>query len=203
MQNSTIEDFFQKQTEIIIYDTEFTTWEGAMQRNWSGPGEHRELVQIAAQKINVQTSEVIDSFEVLVRPQINPLLSDYFVTLTHVTQEQIENNGVYFDEAYTSFMQWSVGLQKYSFSQTQDSSSDRGVLQENIRLYKLPVQLDESEFGTVTSVFQAAGLDTSQYNSGRLYQAFGLDLPGHQHNAMHDVDSIVASLFVVKEKFLN
>lgn len=31
---------------FVFYDTEYTSWEGAMQRNWSGPDEHRELVQL-------------------------------------------------------------------------------------------------------------------------------------------------------------
>jgi len=38
--------------QIIIFDTEYTAWEGAKERNWSGSGEHREIVQIAAVKID-------------------------------------------------------------------------------------------------------------------------------------------------------
>jgi len=197
-----IETFFTTQTEVVIYDTEFTTWEGAMQRNWSGENEHRELVQIAAQKINLQTNEVVSSFELLVKPQINPELSDYFVYLTHVKQAQVDEQGVLFSEMYEQFMQWSGGLKKYSFSQELDSASDMGVLEENITLYQLPVVLPKEEFGVVTGVFQAAGINTAEFNSGKLYQAFDIKLNGHQHNAMHDVDSIVASLFVVKERWL-
>lgn len=39
---------------VIVFDTEYTTWDGAKERGWSNPNEHRELVQIAAQKINVE-----------------------------------------------------------------------------------------------------------------------------------------------------
>jgi len=84
MQKDILDAFF-KQTEIVIYDTEFTTWEGAMERGWSGENEHRELVQIAAQRINLQTQVVVGSFEVLVQPVVNPQLSEYFIDLTHVT----------------------------------------------------------------------------------------------------------------------
>jgi len=173
-----------------------------MQRGWSGEHEHRELVQIAAQKINLQESQVVDSFEMLVRPQINLQLSDFFTNLTHITQAQVDAHGVLFSEMYTQFMTWADGLSKYSFSQELDSASDMGVLQENIALYKLPITLPVEQFGTVTGVFQAAGINTAEYNSGRLYQAFDLQLDGHQHNAMHDVNSIVASLLVVKERWL-
>lgn len=33
---------------FVIFDTEYTTWEGAADRDWTGPGEHREVVQIGA-----------------------------------------------------------------------------------------------------------------------------------------------------------
>ena len=36
---------------FIIFDTEFTAWEGSMERNWSGENEYRELVQISAFRI--------------------------------------------------------------------------------------------------------------------------------------------------------
>jgi len=201
MQKDILDAFF-KQTEIVIYDTEFTTWEGAMERGWSGENEHRELVQIAAQRINLQTQVVVGSFEVLVQPVVNPQLSEYFIDLTHVTQAQVDEQGVSFSSAYAQFMEWSGGLKKLSFSQTLDSASDMGVLRENISLYGLSAVLPEPEFGVVTGVFQAVGIDTRQYNSGRLYQAFNLQLTGHQHNAMHDVDSIVASLWELKKQWL-
>ena len=36
--------------QIIIFDTEFTAWEGSAQRNWSFDWEYREIIQIAAVK---------------------------------------------------------------------------------------------------------------------------------------------------------
>jgi hypothetical protein len=36
---------------FVFYDTEYTSWEGAMARNWSGPNEHRELVQLSAIRV--------------------------------------------------------------------------------------------------------------------------------------------------------
>ena len=44
--------------EIVIYDTEYTTWEGAQKRNWSGPGEYREVVNIGAIKIETEKAGI-------------------------------------------------------------------------------------------------------------------------------------------------
>ena len=33
---------------LIIYDTEYTSWQGSQERDWSGAREYQELVQIGA-----------------------------------------------------------------------------------------------------------------------------------------------------------
>ena len=68
-----------------------------------------------------------------------------------------------------------------------------------IHLYNLESPLDPSRYDILTGLFQSAGVDTQKYSSGELYRFFNLELGGHVHNAMHDVDSLVASLFAVKK----
>ncbi len=36
---------------VVVYDLEYTAWEGSLERNWSGPNEDPEIVQIGAVKI--------------------------------------------------------------------------------------------------------------------------------------------------------
>lgn len=44
--------FFDKLPEtFIIFDTEYTSWEGSQERNWNGENEFRELVQISAIRV--------------------------------------------------------------------------------------------------------------------------------------------------------
>lgn len=192
--------YFSTYPHVVIFDTEFTTWEGAKERDWSGADEHRELVQIAAQKIDLKSAAVLDSFERLVKPEINPELSIYFTDLTGITQADVAADGVSFAEAYESFLAWADGLHKLSYSCRETDYTDADVLEENIRLRELSLELPELEFGTLCGVFQAGGIDTTAYNSGKLYQAFGLELGGQEHNAMHDVTSLVESLFALKRR---
>jgi inhibitor of KinA sporulation pathway (predicted exonuclease) len=191
--------FFITHKRIVVFDTEFTTWEGAWARNWSGPNEHREVVQIAAQIIDLETGLVLDSFSCLVKPSINPVLSDYFINLTGITQTQVDVEGVSFYDAYTSFDTWTSGLPIFCYARSLGESADRGVFEENIRLYNLAVSLDKSRYDILTGLFQTVGVDTQKYSSGEMYQYFNVSLDGHVHNAMHDVDSLVASLFAVKK----
>ena len=199
MQSKSIATFFITHKQIVIFDTEFTTWEGAMARKWSGPNEHREIVQIAAQMVDLETESVLDSFSCLVKPAVNSVLSDYFIHLTGITQAQIDTDGVSFKDAYETFDTWTNNLPIFCYARTLGESADRGVFEENIHLYNLETPLDPSRYDILTGLFQSAGVDTQKYSSGELYCFFNLELGGHVHNAMHDVDSLVASLFAVKK----
>lgn len=195
-------DFFYRNKNVVIFDLEYTTWEGAMERDWSGPGEYREVVQIAAQMIDLKTSTTISTFTQFVQPQQNPTLSDYFVSLTGITQEEVERNGVDFATALTSFLDWTADAPKFSYSSKLASLADYHILQENIELYALPIHLPENEFGNAAAVCAETGVDIGLYSSGQLHEAFGITLTGHVHNATHDVESLVASIFTTKRILL-
>ena len=47
-----MKNFFDLLPEkFIIFDTEYTAWEGSQERNWSDDDEYMELVQIGALKV--------------------------------------------------------------------------------------------------------------------------------------------------------
>jgi len=80
--------------KYIVFDTEFTSWEGSQENNWSKKGEHRELVQIGAYKIH--NGEIIETLNLFIKPRINPLLSKYFIDLTGITNKKINKDGLNF-----------------------------------------------------------------------------------------------------------
>ena len=45
-------DVAEEHPEIVVCDLEYTAWAGSLQRGWSDPGEHREIVQIAAIRLS-------------------------------------------------------------------------------------------------------------------------------------------------------
>ena len=67
-----------------------------MANRWSRPGEFTELVQIGAVRVNAETFAVEAEMDVLVRPRLNPLLSDYFTGLTGITNQDIAARGLDF-----------------------------------------------------------------------------------------------------------
>ena len=114
--------------EAVIYDLEYTTWSGANERSWSGKDEYREIIRIGAISINLDSLQEIEALDVFVKPSANPVLSDYCVKLTDITNEQIQAEGIAFHEALHKFVDF-VGKRNI-FS----CGLDILVIVENLRL---------------------------------------------------------------------
>lgn len=173
---------------IVLFDTEYTCWEGSRERNWSGPNEHREIVQIGALRVDSDRLTETDAFDVLVRPRKNPLLSGYFTSLTGITQERIETKGVEFPTAIRQFSLWCEGFPLYSFGR------DGEVLEQNCTLVGIVSPIANSRFHNIRDVFQKFGVSTENYTSGTIVQAFGREPVRRAHNSLNDVRTILDGL---------
>lgn len=175
--------------KIVLFDTEFTAWEGSWQRGWTGPDEHRELIQIGAVVVDADNDFAeVASFDVLVRPTINPILSDYITELTGITQAMIDEHGLSVPEALRQFQALCGDMPAYSYG------NDVDVLNENALLNTTSLPNHPAGFADICPLLQAAGIDTTQYTSGTVHRAVGNDMDGHVHNALFDVRSIAAAL---------
>ena len=91
---------------VIVFDIEYTAWEGSLGRNWSAPGEFPEIVQIGAVKLALTEGlPELDAIEIAVRPVLSPVLSRYFLDLTGIDQHIIDRAPGYREamEAFTTF----------------------------------------------------------------------------------------------------
>jgi inhibitor of KinA sporulation pathway (predicted exonuclease) len=99
-----MEGLFDPARPSVLFDLEFTAWEGSLAGGWSRPGEWREVIQIGAVRLG-PGPELAEqaSFSCLVRPQRNPQLSDYITALTGITQHAVDAHGLAFPEALARF----------------------------------------------------------------------------------------------------
>ncbi len=169
----------------IQWDTEYTSWEGAHARNWTGPGELREIVQIAA--IRIQDGHEVDQFMRLVKPVKNPVLSEYFTNLTGITQDSVDMLGVSLEEALEDFRRWAGELPVYAFGRDYD------VVKANAELVGLSWNFRDSNFFDIRNEFQKAGVSTVGYQSSTILRAFGEEPFGRAHDALDDVRNVVAA----------
>ncbi len=177
--------------EIVVFDCEWTAWEGSLQRKWSGSGERRELVQIGAAIVRTDTGDFseLDTFVILVKPNINPALSEYFINLTGITQEEVDHNGIPFSEALQMFHRWCGSRPLYSFAK-----DDLVVLLKNCELSDVEFPFDSSKFFDIRETFSRFGIHAEDYSSSTIVKAFGKTITRSAHNALNDVLTIIDGL---------
>lgn len=174
----------------LVYDLEYTAWAGSWERGWSGPGEHREIVQIGAVRVDSAFRELA-SLCLLVRPRINPVLSAYFTDLTAITQARLETEGMDI-EAALDVLQAFAGPDLPMLS----NGADAAVLAENCRLAGLTYPFDNRTIDVHDELRAASGRD--HLFSADLPDLFGLEVTGRGHDALADARAVAGALRKVR-----
>ncbi|MBM3556205.1 MAG: exonuclease domain-containing protein [Alphaproteobacteria bacterium] len=184
---------------IVAFDTEYTAWEGSWQRQWTGPGEYREVVQIGAVALDADDGfRELGAFSVLVRPRINPVLSDYFIGLTGIDNGRLASAGLDFGTALGMFLAFAGDRPAswYSFG------DDTGVLRENCRLSGLTDPIPtEVGVNCRDMVTRLAGIDQDTA-SGSLHRHLGFSVEGDAHDALFDARGVAGALRVLRRRGL-
>jgi inhibitor of KinA sporulation pathway (predicted exonuclease) len=175
---------------LVVFDLEFTAWEGSHTTGWSRPGEFREIVQIGAVRLAPDLGELA-CFNRLVRPVRNPRLSDYFIALTGITQQRLDAGGESYPvvlEAFAAF----VGADSVA---VLSNGSDGAVVVENCRMAAVPCPIPAGRFVNVRRpLAEALGLDPAVADSSNLPRLIGLALDHRAHDALDDARGIAAAL---------
>ncbi|NTF17831.1 exonuclease domain-containing protein [Agrobacterium rubi] len=170
----------------IVMDTEYTTWPGARERRWKGPGERREILQIAALKIDAQGREV-DRFLRYVKPVFNPVLSELTVELTGITQEKVDREGLPFVEVLSQYVDFVGDLGCWCYGR------DDAILKENAEWFD--ADFNARLYYDARALVAACGHDPADWSSGSVHQLVGAPRPGErEHDALDDCLSL--DLFV-------
>lgn len=195
---------------FVIFDTEYTTWEGCLQNGWID-WQKKEIVQIAAVRVDEETYEISEELNLYVKPKFNPVLSDYFVNLTGIANEKVEAEGIAFPEAYARFKSFAGRDMCFShaWGLGQDEQADGKAMSDNLALLGLSDDLPP-RYANIAPWFKEQyakrNIHIEKQCSGEIAKllgcenemtALGLDV----HNALYDVYSIWAGMkFLQKGK---
>jgi inhibitor of KinA sporulation pathway (predicted exonuclease) len=172
----------------IVFDLEFTAWEGSRQRRWSLEAERTELVQIGAVKLDAETLRVLDEFEMLVQPRLNPRLSDYLVDLTGITNAALAARGVDFVTAYRAFLDFTGAAHSWAFGR------DDLIFAENLKLYGWDKALPAPHYHNVIPWFAENGVDLSGKHACDVAEAAGGVFTGRRHDALADAHGVAVGM---------
>jgi inhibitor of KinA sporulation pathway (predicted exonuclease) len=171
---------------VVIFDLEFTAWEGSLQSRWSRSGELTELVQIGAVKLNVRTLKLTDEFAILVRPRVNPVLSEYLTALTGITNEMLQDRGVDFVTAYRAFLDFVGNAPIWAFGR------DDLIFETNLRLYGFAGALPIPRYCNAIPWFRAQGVELAGKHACDVAEAAGALFEGRKHDALADAKGVAA-----------
>jgi hypothetical protein len=159
-----------------------------MARRWLAPGEFKELVQIGAVRIDIETLTPLADYDVLVKPRINPVLSDYFVDLTGITNEAVSERGVDFLDAYNGFLDFCDGAPLSAFGR------DDLILVDSARLYGINDLRPLPPYVNAVWTLLAGGVDPRGYHACDVGRLCGVPFEGHEHDALADARSVALGL---------
>lgn len=183
-----------RDAKAVVYDLEFTAWEGSMANRWSRPGEFTELVQIGALRVDARSFAVDAELDVLVKPRVNPVLSAYLTELTGITNNDVAARGIDLVDAYRAFLDFADGCTTLAFG------TDNLIFEDNLRLYGLSGFPTPPPFINLRPWFNANGIPTAKLHSCDVGPTLGVTFEGRQHNALADTKSLVAGIRVLLER---
>jgi inhibitor of KinA sporulation pathway (predicted exonuclease) len=169
----------------VVFDLEFTAWEGSMITRWTRPKELTEVVQIGAVKLDAESLKEVGEFQMLVQPRVNPVLSDYLVQLTGISNAMLKERAVDFITAYRAFLEFADGANTYAFGR------DDLIFVDNLKYYAwttLPVL----PYANAIPWFRDNGVELKGKHACDVAELCGAPFEGHKHSALADAKGVAA-----------
>ncbi len=191
---------------FCIFDTEYTTYPNARSGGWNDSGQHKEIIQIAAAIVTPgELWETFPTFDVLVKPVLNPRINAHTTQITGITQELMDREGMAMETAMARFKAF-VGDHK-AFSNGMDINK----IAETCGLQGVIMPLQVKNFGSLRHALYEALDEVKDFHhedfpSGRVHELVGIPLKeglGQVHNAMRDIWSLHVTMEWLRENLVN
>ncbi|SVE14452.1 uncharacterized protein METZ01_LOCUS467306 [marine metagenome] len=170
---------------VVVLDLECTAWKGSVERNWTGPDEEPEIIQIGAVVITNKNNgwSIGPTFMEYVKPTIQPTLSGYIRTLTGINQHIIDCEGLHFNKALKRFTEFCP-----TDAVLTANGPDWQLLDRNCAINKIVNPISRVNFRNLRPyISKKLGLlsNDERLNSYQLYKVFDGE-PGSAHDALSD-----------------
>lgn len=191
---------------FCIFDTEYMTFPNAMRSGWNDSGQHKEIIQIAAAIVTPgQPWESFPTFDVLVKPVLNPRVNAYTTEITGITQERMDKEGMATATAMARFHAFVDDHKAFS------NGMDINKIAETCGLQGVLMPLKVKNFGSLRAALYEALDEVKDFHhedfpSGRLHELVSIPLKeglGQVHNAMRYVWSLYVTMEWLRERSVN
>lgn len=165
-------------------------FEATCDKNNSMPNKEREIIEFAAVLVNKKTLLTEDEFDMFVKPINNPILTDYCVTLTSISQEDVDD-AFKFNTVLSQFSKW---LTKHKGTKTFCSwgAYDKRQLEQDCAMHGSKYPFDNDEHIDVKKLFSATKGYKRKYSLSNALKKIKIDFQGTQHRGIDDARNIAA-----------
>ena len=168
--------------DYIVLDMEWNQpWPGSPSSKKVLPVHIRgEIIQIGAVRLSDQ--QVMDEFQVMIRPKYYRRLNRRVSKLTGIKDNQLRDQGVPFPEAMKAFRQWcgeNVVFLTWGFD-------DIGILRENLRLFGLSEDWTQVWYNAQMIFNAQTDGSTAQKALKTAMEIFGIEATRPAHDALGD-----------------
>jgi len=167
----------------IIFDLEASCWQRELGSEEAYKQDHQmEVIEIGAVKVD-KNFNVLDTFEILCKPRLNPILTEFCTTLTTIQQSDVDNAPDFID-AYRAFLKWAGHVQCfiawgfYDFKQIDLQLAREGFNDARPKPYKNGKDLVKEWAG-----YKGKGL-------GKEAQRHKLEFEGIRHRGLADAKMV-------------
>jgi len=140
-----------------------------------------EIIQIGAVRVS-ENAQVLDEFQVLVKPKIYRHLNRRVSKLTGIKEARLRDEGIPFPEAMEQFRRWcgeDIVFLTWGFD-------DIGILRENLRLFGLPDDWTGKWYNAQMIFNAQTDGSNSQKALKTAMEIFGIEASRPAHDALGD-----------------
>jgi 3'-5' exoribonuclease 1 len=151
-----------------------------------------ETIEVGLVVINLETLEIVDEFQRFIRPQINPILSDFCKKLTSIQQGDVDSAGTYVEVGQVL----GAFIARYpNAAWASWGAYDARQLERDSGFAKCPSLLAGLQHFNVRKWHKGL-YDNQQQGLKQTVEAMGLVLQGTYHRGIDDANNVAS---IIKE----
>jgi len=176
--------------KILVIDIEATCWKDKPPNQQLGETQN-EIIEIGIAVIDIK-AKVLESSRSIMVKNVRTEISDFCTELTTITQEMIDQHGIFFSEA-CDILKREYKSDRNIFASWGDY--DRGAFEKNCRWNNVPYPFQKNIHLNVKTLFAAK----FGYNGGQESCArdLGIVMQGTAHRGIDDAVNIAKILLKI------
>jgi 3'-5' exoribonuclease 1 len=174
---------FSKYHHILVVDLEATCCD--LQ---SIPRHQMETIEIGAVMVSMESLAIVDEFQTFIKPLRHPILTEFCLQLTSITQQQVDTAPT-FPDAIKAWQPWLAKFDRTIFASWGDY--DRKQLQQDSKHHHIdlpyPVSTNHINLKEIFSTTQGFN---KRYGMAQALNLSQIELTGIHHRGIDDARNI-------------